>query len=377
MQKQIHQKKYNKTCFVILSLILIAVSNTSFAWQHPVHRLAAESSFDSLTIKCRQKFNLNDLTYGSTESDLYRHLLINPSHKHDHWRIEKSYIAALEVAHTDPSLADRRIARAFHYIQDQSEPLDTLRKNLYDKWEMDSRNIGYAVLLRDRNRIQFVAELSRNKIKYSSYDWSEIRHEVTLINNRFSDVIKDVLRTARGRHEAYVKVRKALVDYFASTLALQNHLMHRYCVEKNDEIPDSPRYPCNIKDKSAGVGNNCQSWVKESYSRKDIIIVNEDAWIAGWREPRGYKKLRFDKCPIAMQDAQDVCTSWMNNGNSLSGRNQHGTTVNANRNQGMLYDLQQGSYGGGRFCLTAEEATKIKNDPHTVKITPVGKPCSK
>ena len=357
MHEQINKKKYNKTRFLILSLILIAVCNTSFAWQHPVHRLAVDISFNSLTIKCRQKFNLNDLTYGSTESDLYRHLLINPSHKHDHWRIEESYKAALKVAHTDPSLADRRIARAFHYILDQSEPLDKLRKKLDDKWEIDSREIGYAVLLRDRNRTQFVGELSRNKIKYSSYDWSNIRHEVTLINNGFSKVIEDVLRTARSRHEAYIKVRKALVDYFASTLALQNHLMHRYCVEKSDEIPDSPRYTCNIKDDSGGVSNLCQSWVKESYSRKDIIIVNEDAWIAGWRPPRGYKKHRFNECSIVMQDAQDGCASWMN--------------------KGMLYDVQQGPYGGGRLCLTAEEATRVKNDPNTVKFTPVGIPCSK
>jgi hypothetical protein len=148
----------------------------------------------------------------------------------------------------------------------------------------------------------------------------------------------------------------------------------------NNEIPDSPRYTCYIKDLNImGLGHNCQSWVKEGASHKDIIVANED-WKKTpdlWSPPPCYKKLRFDECPIVMQDARDVCTSWRNNGNSLSGRNQHGTTVNANRNQGMFYDLEQGSYGGGRFCLTAEEATKIENDPHTVKITPVGIPCSK
>ncbi len=64
-------------------------------------------------------------------------------------------------------------------------------------------------------------------------------------------------------------------------------------------------------------------------------------------------------------------------GNSLSGKNQNGVSVSATRHQGMLYDLEQGPYGGGRFCLTEEEATRIKNDPNTVKITPVGIPCSK
>ncbi len=71
-------------------------------------------------------------------------------------------------------------------------------------------------------------------------------------------------------------------------------------------------------------------------------------------------------------------------GNSLSGRNQHGGPVSANRHRvptpptaSMLYDVQQGSYGGGRFCLTVEEATRVKNDPNTVNFTPVGESCSK
>ena len=124
-----------------------------------------------------------------------------------------------------------------------------------------------------------------------------------------------------------------------------------------NDIPDSFRYTCNIKDSSGGVGNLCESWVKEGESNKDIIIVNEDAKLAGWSPPLCYNKHRVDECPIVMQDAQDVCTSW--------------------KNQGMLYDLQQGPYGGGRFCLTPEDATRIKNDPNTVKITLVGTPCSK
>jgi len=362
MQKKIHQKKYNKTCFVILSLILIAVSNTSFAWQHPVHRLAVKISFDSLTKKCRQTFNLNDLTYGSTESDLHRHLLINRSHKHDRWRIEETYKAALKVAHTEPSLADRRIARAFHYILDQSEPLDRLRDKLDDKWKIDSREVGEDALLRDRTSTQFLVELSRKKIKYSSYNWSDILHEVTLINANFSKVIRNVLETEMSRDEAFVRVQKALADYFISTLALQNHLMHRYCVEKSDEIPDSPRYTCNIKDSSSGVGNLCQSWVKESYSSKDIIIVNEDAWIAGWRPPRGYKKHRFNECPIVMQDAQDGCTSWMNKGIWM--------------NKGMLYFIQTPPYGGGEICLTPKGVARIRSGGggrHTA--TPLNKPC--
>jgi len=64
-------------------------------------------------------------------------------------------------------------------------------------------------------------------------------------------------------------------------------------------------------------------------------------------------------------------------GLSLSGQNEQGVQVSATRHNAMLYDVEQGSYGGGRFCLTAEEATRIKNDPNTVKFTPVGLPCSK
>lgn len=64
-------------------------------------------------------------------------------------------------------------------------------------------------------------------------------------------------------------------------------------------------------------------------------------------------------------------------GNSISGRNQHGGIVTATRHQGMLYDIQQGIYGGGRICLTLEEAKRIRNDRNTVSIQPVGQSCSK
>lgn len=64
-------------------------------------------------------------------------------------------------------------------------------------------------------------------------------------------------------------------------------------------------------------------------------------------------------------------------GHSLTGRNQHGTIVSASRHQAMLYDVQTPPYGGGRLCLTAEEAKKLKNAPNTVSFKPVGKSCSK
>ena len=68
---------------------------------------------------------------------------------------------------------------------------------------------------------------------------------------------------------------------------------------------------------------------------------------------------------------------------SLTGRNQHGTIVTAtpvspsDGHQAMLYDIQTPPYGGGRHCLTAEEAKRIKNAPNTVMFKPVGKSCSK
>ena len=98
-----------KKLLVLLTLasLLMATATQSFAWQHPVHKLTATVSYNTLTKDCRQHFNYDDLVYGSTESDLYRHLLINPSHKNDHWRIESSFKAALKVADTDRALASR------------------------------------------------------------------------------------------------------------------------------------------------------------------------------------------------------------------------------------------------------------------------------
>ena len=70
------------------------------------------------------------------------------------------------------------------------------------------------------------------------------------------------------------------------------------------------------------------------------------------------------------------------NGNDLSGSNQYGGPVSASRGlvastTGMLYDVEQGSYGGGRLCLTADEVERIRDDPNTRRITEVGQPCSK
>ena len=73
----------------------------------------------------------------------------------------------------------------------------------------------------------------------------------------------------------------------------------------------------------------------------------------------------------------DFYNEELKNGDSGECPSREDEDPDSTMNKGMFYDLQQGSYGGGRFCLTAEEATRIKNDPNTVKITPVGIPCSK
>ena len=73
----------------------------------------------------------------------------------------------------------------------------------------------------------------------------------------------------------------------------------------------------------------------------------------------------------------DFYNEELKNGDSGECPSRETETVNANRNQGMLYGVHQGPYGGGRLCLTAEEAKRIKNDPNTVKFTPLGKPCTK
>lgn len=69
-------------------------------------------------------------------------------------------------------------------------------------------------------------------------------------------------------------------------------------------------------------------------------------------------------------------------GTRLSGSNQHGSPVSASRVQvtadkAMWYDVESGPYGGGRVCLTAEEAARVRSDPNTRRFSEVGQPCSK
>lgn len=217
-----------------LTSLLISTATQSFAWQHPVHNLAATISYNTLTEGCRQHFNFNDLVYGSTESDLYRYLLINPSHKKDHWRIKSSFEAALKVADTDRALASRRIARSFHYILDQAEPDVSVRKRLYKITGLNFREIGYKVLNRDHNERNFMLELNRKKVRYSRYGWNEILYEVGIIKRNAEKGIEDALRTSRNHQIAYRVLRKSLSEYFIATIALQSRLMHDYCAKRND-----------------------------------------------------------------------------------------------------------------------------------------------
>jgi len=126
----------------------------------------------------------------------------------------------------------------------------------------------------------------------------------------------------------------------------------------NNEIPDSFRYTCNIKDENNDKSNLCEMWVKESESHKDIIVRN--------KEEKKKKKLLLchkksqedGECDIVMQNARDVCTSWMN--------------------KGWLYFIQTPPYGGGKICLTPKGVARVGGGggggwKHTA--TPLGKPC--
>jgi hypothetical protein len=205
-----------------------------YAWQHAVHKTAAAISMETLSKNCRRQFNFQDLIFGSTESDLHRHLLINPSHKKDHWRIKESFQAALKLAGTDRPLASRRMARAFHYILDQSEPDVRLRKRLKRTTGLDFREVGWRTLARELdNGNRFTSRLSRLKLKYAKLNWPQLLREVSKIRLRAEKGLNDAMtappKKKNGEGNSYRILRKSLFDYLTAVIALQNIVMHKYC----------------------------------------------------------------------------------------------------------------------------------------------------
>jgi hypothetical protein len=254
----------------LIVIMLSLIPSASIAWQHEVHKLAAEKSWNTLHSGCRQHLNFNDLISGSVESDIHRTIFRNPSHKKEHARIQNSYNAALKTVTTDRALASRRVARSFHYVLDQSEPDVSLRKRLARRTGLDFREVGWKVLLRSGSGASdFNRMLTRKKFKYSGYSWERILEEIDKIQRRAEKGIRETIEEHRkGNQRFYNVLRKPVAEYLASTLALQNTVMHRYCIEAAKIIEAQKKKPNQKESWCRQYANNAVSQHRQNLQHK-------------------------------------------------------------------------------------------------------------
>lgn len=178
-------------------------------------------------------------------------------------------------------------------------------------------------------------------------------------------------RTAVNQHQININKKCGFDGPRWST----NYTGHyNWCLGVSENAAHQETQARNISIDNCAVPGKCNhfigSWkwhrginVKISGNYRMSTSDNKGTWRC---LPNGDAELRWDKGGWV-----DIL-SIGSDGNSLTGINQKGTKFSATRHQGRWYSVHSGPYGGGRLCLTAEEAARLKKDPNTRKITPLG-----
>ena len=224
------------TAIVSLSIMAACTVDSACAWQHPFHERAARLS--QATLPGDYMINWNGVFMGTKEPDFRREDCpwINPSHKSDHWRIKASSDAAVKTLrdHVDPTLAGRRLGRAFHYLQDQTEASQRTRDRFSQVFPRaqfrDAADLVLASIEKQSGGITS-GSLSFSKYwrdrtrEYSSYyDWSQIYSAVDNLRGGFDSEMNKAMNAAPDTGPAI----EVFHWYFASLVALQNQIVRLY-----------------------------------------------------------------------------------------------------------------------------------------------------
>jgi hypothetical protein len=237
-----------KRCItVVVSLLIMATCTVDSvcAWQHPFHERAARIS--QSTLRDDYMINWNGVFMGTKDPDRKREDCpwINQSHKRDHWRIKASTDAAVKTLrnHVDPTLAGRRLGRAFHYLQDQTEAQQKTKDRFSQVFPRSQfgqfRDAADLVLASIENHSRGIASgpLSFSKYwksqtrEYSNYhDWSQIYSAVDNLRIEFDRKMNNAMNAAPDRGPAI----EVFHWYFASLVALQNQIVQLYVKDLMD-----------------------------------------------------------------------------------------------------------------------------------------------
>jgi hypothetical protein len=188
--------------------------------------------------------NWDGVFMGTKEPDFRREDCpwINTSHKKDHWRIQASSDAAVKTLrdHSDPTLAGRRLGRAFHYLQDQTEASQNTKdrfSQVFSRPEAksfaDFRSVADLVLASIEKQS---GGITSGQLSFSKYwrdstreysqcnDWPKINSALNNLKRDFDRNMNNAMNAAPSREPAI----EVFHWYLASLVALQNQIVRLY-----------------------------------------------------------------------------------------------------------------------------------------------------
>jgi hypothetical protein len=233
---------------IVLFFMATCTVNSVCAWQHPFHERVARIS--QSTLPGYYMIDWNGVFLGTKEPDFRREDCpwINQSHKKDHWRIKASSDAAVQTLrnHTDPALAGRRLGRAFHYLQDQTEASQKTKDRFSQVFSRpqaksfaDFRSVADLVLASIEKQSGGIASGPLSFSKYwrdrtqeygKCIDWPKIYNAVDNLKSGFDLKMNNAMNAAPDIGPAI----EVFHWYFASLVALQNQIVRLYAADLRD-----------------------------------------------------------------------------------------------------------------------------------------------
>jgi hypothetical protein len=330
-----------RTCLNTAAALLIMATFTGdcvFAWQHPFHERVARISQSTLP-PGNYMIDWSGVFKGTTDPDFRREDCpwLNPSHKKDHWRIQASSDAAMNT--DDRYLAGRRLGRAFHYLQDQTEASQNTKdrfSQVFSRPEAksfaDFRSVADLVLASIEKQS---GGITSGQLSFSKYwrdgtreyskcnDWPEIYSAVDNLKSGFDREMNKAMNAAPDRGPAI----EVFHWYFASLVALQNQIIRLYAedlkVDWRERILNGTPFKVVFKPSTPNMGTLKGGQTYTVYYRNGGFTCSGYNIAAGTNVAVTYSNAN---------PAQDRISLW-------------GRVFTYNKNNGEVFDPQYGLVG--------------------------------
>lgn len=224
------------TTVAVLLIMAIFTVDSVYAWDHPFHERVARISQSTLP-PGDYMIDWNGVLKGTTDPDFRRDNCpwLNRSHKEDIERIRASSDAAMKT--DDRYLAGRRLGRAFHYLQDQTEASKETKDRFSRVFPGKQFRATADDLLRyieDHSRGMATGPLSfsdywrQQTLEYSRCNnWPKIYTAVNELEKWFNSSMNRAM-DLKTPDERWRQAGNIFQGYFASLVALQNQIIRLY-----------------------------------------------------------------------------------------------------------------------------------------------------